>query len=252
MIKISNFTKSYGKTAPAVQNLNLEIKKGEVFGFLGPNGAGKSTTIKTIVGMLNPSQGEITINGIDVTKDPVKSKMQIGYVPDEPVLMEKLKGIEYLNFIADIFNVESNIRKKRIEKLSESFKLVSALANPVDTYSHGMRQKLVLIAALLHNPEVWILDEPIVGLDPESAYILKKMMKAHVKNGKTVFFSTHVMEIVEKICDRVGIISKGKLVFCGTIEELKVNRQNQSMEEVFLEVTDSEAEQNDFSYLDSD
>jgi ABC-2 type transport system ATP-binding protein len=166
--------------------------------------------------------------------------------------MEKLKGIEYLNFIADIFNVESNIRKKRIEKLSESFKLVSALANPVDTYSHGMRQKLVLIAALLHNPEVWILDEPIVGLDPESAYILKKMMKAHVKNGKTVFFSTHVMEIVEKICDRVGIISKGKLVFCGTIEELKVNRQNQSMEEVFLEVTDSEAEQNDFSYLDSD
>jgi len=252
MILINGFSKSYNKGEYAVKNLNLKINDGEVFGFLGPNGAGKSTTIKAIVGLLSPTEGEIKINEHDIKKDPVAAKMEIGYVPDEPVLMQKLKGIEYLNFISDIFNVEKKLGLERIERLSQSFKLTSALGNTIDTYSHGMKQKLALIAALLHNPEIWILDEPVVGLDPESAFILKKMMRSHAKKGKTVFFSTHVMEIVEKICDRVGIISKGKLIFSGTVEELKMNRQDSTMEEVFLEVTKSEAEQDDFSYLDSD
>ncbi len=252
MISIKNFSKSYSKGVFAVKNINLEIKDGEVFGFLGPNGAGKSTTIKSIVGLLNPTNGLIEVNGYDITKESVRAKLDIGYVPDEAVLMPKLKGIEYLNFVADMFKVDNRQRRERISKLSEAFKMEHALTKIIDTYSHGMRQKLSLIAALLHNPGVWILDEPIVGLDPESAYRLKKMMKSHSKNGKTVFFSTHVMEIVEKICDRVAIISKGELIFTGTVEDLKKNRGDSTMEEVFLEVTKSEAEQDDFSYLDSD
>ncbi len=253
MIHLNNFTKRYGKhQAPAVQDINLEIKPGEIFGFLGPNGAGKSTTIKSIVGLLKPSGGRITVNGYDIEKEPVKAKNHIGYVPDEAILMDKIRGIEYLNFIADVFSVDHSLRKKRTESLSEHFKLVNALRNPINTYSHGMRQKLVLIAALLHNPENWILDEPIVGLDPESAFILKKMMRNHADKGKTVFFSTHVMEIVDKICDRVGIISNGQLIFIGTVDELRQNKGDRSVEEVFLEVTGSEAENNNFSYLDAD
>src|SRR6056297_1781183 len=203
MISIHDFSKSYSKGTFAVKKINLEIKDGEVFGFLGPNGAGKSTTIKSIVGLLNPSNGRILVNGYDITKESVKAKYQMGYVPDEAVLMAKIKGIEYLNFIADMYQVSSQLRRERIDKLSKAFKLTTALAKTIDSYSHGMRQKLSLIAALLHNPGVWILDEPIVGLDPESAFILKKMMKAHSQKGKSVFFSTHVMEIVEKICDIV-------------------------------------------------
>lgn len=251
VISIHDFSKSYSKGTFAVKNISLEIRDGEVFGFLGPNGAGKSTTIKSIVGLLNPTNGSITVNGHDITKASVQAKYQIGYVPDEAVLMEKLKGIEYLNFIADMYQVSNRQRRERITKLSEAFKLNSDLVKTIDTYSHGMRQKLSLIAALMHNPAVWILDEPIVGLDPESAFRLKKMMKSHSEKGKTVFFSTHVMEIVEKICDRVAIISKGELLFVGTVEKLKKNRGDSTMEEVFLEVTKSEAEQDDFSYLDA-
>ncbi|MFP4462214.1 MAG: ABC transporter ATP-binding protein [Thermotogota bacterium] len=251
MILLHDFSKSYSKGTFAVKNINLEIKDGEVFGFLGPNGAGKSTTIKSIVGLLNPTNGKIEVNGYDISKESVQAKYQIGYVPDEAVLMEKLKGIEYLNFIADMYQVNNQQRRERMSRLSEAFKLTSALNKTIDTYSHGMKQKLSLIAALIHNPPVWILDEPIVGLDPESAYRLKKMMKSHSQKGKTVFFSTHVMEIVEKVCDRVAIISKGEIVFAGTVEALKKNRGDSTMEEVFLEVTKSEAEQDDFSYLDS-
>ena len=252
MISIKNFSKSYSEGQYAVKNITLDVKDGEVFGFLGPNGAGKSTTIKSIVGLLHPTSGTILVNGFDICQESVSAKYEIGYVPDEAMLMEKLKGIEYLNFIGDMYKVDNQLRCERITKLAEAFKLTSALSKTIDTYSHGMRQKLSLIAALLHNPGVWILDEPIVGLDPESAYRLKKMMKAHAKSGKTVFFSTHVMEIVEKICDRVAIISKGELLFLGTVEDLKKNRGNSTMEEVFLEVTKSEAQQDDFSYLDSD
>ena len=252
MISIHDFSKSYSKGTYAVKNISMEIKDGEVFGFLGPNGAGKSTTIKSIVGLLNPTNGKICVNGFDITKESVQAKNQIGYVPDEAVIMAKLKGIEYLNFIADMYQVDNQLRRERISRLSEAFKLTSALNKTIDSYSHGMRQKISLIAALLHNPPVWILDEPIVGLDPESAYRLKKMMKSHSEKGKTVFFSTHVMEIVEKICDRVAIISKGELLFQGTVEQLKKNRGDSTMEEVFLEVTKSEAEKDDFSYLDTD
>src|SRR6056297_2081301 len=252
MISIHDFSKSYSKEMFAMKKINLNIKDGEVFGFLGPNGAGKSTTIKSIVGLLNPTKGTIRVNGFDITKQSVQAKSQIGYVPDEAVLMGKLKGIEYLNFIADMYQVDNQLRRERIARLSEAFKLTSALTQTIDTYSPGMRQKISLMAALLHNPPVWILDEPIVGLDPESAFRLKKMMKSHSEKGKTVFFSTHVMEIVEKICDRVAIISKGELLFAGTVEELKKNRGDSTMEEVFLEVTKSEAEEDDFSYLDSD
>jgi len=252
MISIHDFSKSYSKGTFAVKDINLDIKGGEVFGFLGPNGAGKSTTIKSVVGLLNPTKGQIKVSGYDISQEAVQAKSQIGYVPDEAILMGKLKGIEYLNFIADMYKVENQLRRERITRLSEAFKLTTALTKTIDTYSHGMKQKISLIAAFLHNPDVLILDEPIVGLDPESAYRLKQMMKSHSRKGKTVFFSTHVMEIVEKICDRVAIISKGELLFTGSIEELKKNRGDATMEEVFLEVTKSEAEKDDFSYLDSD
>jgi len=252
MIEVKNFSKTYNGSFKAVKNISLSVRKGEIFGFLGPNGAGKSTTIKNIVGLLTPTEGKISVCGYDVTEEPIKSKQSIGYVADEPLIMEKITGIEYLNFIADIFEVPMNKRVERVEKLSGYFKLKNALKDPVSTYSHGMRQKASLMAALIHNPPVWILDEPIVGLDPESAFILKKMMKSHAQSGNTVFFSTHVMEIAEKICDRIGIISKGELVFVGTVAELKNKMGDQSLESIFLEVTGSETEKIDFSYLDAD
>jgi ABC-2 type transport system ATP-binding protein len=251
MINIKKLYKTYSGGVKAVADLNLEVKNGEIFGFLGPNGAGKSTTIKCIVGLLKPSSGKIIINGFDNQIEPVKAKETIGYVADEPLVMDKLKGIEYLNFISNVFEIPPELRLKRLDYLLKIFKLTDSINDPVMTYSHGMKQKLSLIAALIHNPDLWILDEPIVGLDPESAYNLKEMMKSHTKNGKTVFFSTHVMEIAEKICDRVGIISKGKLIYVGTIKALKETKNNESLEKIFLEVTGSENEKSDFSYLDS-
>lgn len=251
MLEIKDLTKVYGNSFMAVDHISLSIKKGEVFGFLGPNGAGKTTTLKMIVGLLKPTEGTIKVGGVDTAKDSIAAKMKIGFVPDEPVFMEKIKGIEYLDFIGDIFQLPLDKRRERIQKLAMAFKLESALDDIVSGYSHGMKQKLALTAALMHNPEVWILDEPITGLDPESAYLLKKMMKNHAENGHTVFFSTHLMEIAEKICDRIGIIQKGKLLFVGTVEELKKSKSEASLEKVFLEVTGSEAEQVDFSYLDS-
>ncbi|HPX97133.1 MAG TPA: ABC transporter ATP-binding protein [Thermotogota bacterium] len=251
MLDIKRLTKVYGKSFKAVDDLSLSVKKGEIFGFLGPNGAGKTTTIKMIVGLLKPTEGSLSIGGKDILKETIAAKLMIGYVPDEPILMEKIKGIEYLDFIADIYGVSLQKRRERVEKLSAVFKLQNALQDIVSGYSHGMKQKLSLIAALLHQPELWILDEPLTGLDPESAFLLKKMMRNHVKNGNTVFFSTHLMEIAERVCDRIGIIHKGKLLFTGTIEELKETKGEATLEQVFLEVTGSEAEQMDFSYLDA-
>ena len=252
MIEIRNLTKIYSGSVKAVDDVSLTVKEGEIFGFLGPNGAGKTTTIKMIVGLLQPTSGSIHIDNIDVLTSPVEAKMKMGYVADEPLVMEKITGIQYLNMISDVFLVPPKTRAERASKLLQNFKLSDAIKDPVSTYSHGMRQKLSLVAALIHNPDLWILDEPIVGLDPESAFILKQMMRNHVKAGNTVFFSTHVMEVAERICDRIAIINKGKLEFVGTVEELRKLRGQGSLEELFLEVTGSETENGDFAYLDAD
>jgi len=252
VIEIRNLTKIYSGSVKAVDSVSLTVNKGEVFGFLGPNGAGKTTTIKMIVGLLQPTSGSISIDNIDVVSQPVEAKMKIGYVADEPLVMEKITGVQYLNMISDVFQLPPKTRTERAARLLQNFKLSDAVKDPVSTYSHGMRQKLSLVAALIHNPDLWILDEPIVGLDPESVFILKQMMRNHVKAGNTVFFSTHVMEVAERICDRIGIINNGKLEFVGTVEELRKLRGRGSLEELFLEVTGSETENGDFSYLDAD
>ena len=252
MIEIKNLTKVYSGSVKAVDGLSLSVRKGEIFGFLGPNGAGKTTTIKMIVGLLKPTEGTINIENIDIVSSPVKAKMKMGYVADEPLVMEKITGVQYLNLISDVFQLPPEVRIDRAARLLRNFKLADAVKDPISTYSHGMRQKLSLIAALIHNPDLWILDEPIVGLDPESAFILKQMMRNHAKTGNTVFFSTHVMEVAERICDRIGIINKGKLEFVGTVEELRTLRGQGSLEQLFLEVTGSETENGDFSYLDAD
>ena len=252
MIEIRQLTKIYSGSVKAVDGVSMTVKRGEIFGFLGPNGAGKTTTIKMIVGLLKPTEGQIMIEDIDVASSPVEAKLKMGYVADEPLVMEKITGIQYLNLICDVFKIPPSVRAERAERLVQNFKLSDAIKDPVSTYSHGMRQKLSLIAALIHNPDLWILDEPIVGLDPESAFILKQMMRNHVKAGNTVFFSTHVMEVAERICDRIGIINKGKLEFVGTVKELRDLRGQGSLEQLFLEVTGSETENGDFSYLDAD
>lgn len=240
MIEIAGISKSYNKgQIKAVDNLNLNIKEGEIFGFLGPNGAGKTTTIKMMTGILNADEGSININGYDIKKDALKAKMQFGYVPDNPDMYNKLKGLEYLNFMADIYEVSLDIRTERIKSMLQRFELYDAANDLVQSYSHGMKQKLVVIGALLHNPSVWILDEPLTGLDPKSAFILKEMMREHTAQGKTVFFSTHVLEVAEKLCDRIGIINKGKLIFCGTMDGIReYAKGDESLENIFLEMTE--------------
>ena len=239
MIEIKNVSKSYIKNEKIIDNLNLEIKDGEIFGFLGPNGAGKTTTIKMITGILKIDEGDIFIDGQSITENPVNAKLNFGFVPDSPDMFLKLKGIEYLNFIADIYKIDSKIRKDRIEKLSKEFEIYDNLNELIQNYSHGMRQKLLIIGVLLHEPKNWILDEPLTGLDPKSAYDLKEKMKAHSRKGNTVFFSTHVLEVAEKLCDRIGIINKGKLIFVGTYEEMKKQfKDSNSLEDIFLKVTE--------------
>lgn len=241
MINLENVTKSYGGNAPAVSNLNLTIPRGEIFGFLGPNGAGKTTTIKMITGIISPDQGGITINERDMLKQPLEAKKQFGYVPDSPDLFLRLKGLEYLNFMADMYDVNKSDRKERINTLAARFDMQHALSDPIQSYSHGMRQKIVIMGVLVHNPEVWILDEPLTGLDPKSSYTLKEMMREHADSGKTVFFSTHVLEVAEKLCDRVAIINKGVIQFCGTFKEMQEHfKTNESMEKIFLELTVNE------------
>ncbi|KYH28335.1 MULTISPECIES: ABC transporter ATP-binding protein [Clostridium] len=241
MIELINVNKSYNKVSKAVDNANLSINDGEIFGFLGPNGAGKTTTIKMITGILKPDSGSITINGINIQEEPLKAKEQFGFVPDSPDMFLRLKGIEYLNFMADVYNVPKEVRKDRIESLCERFEMTSALGDQIQTYSHGMRQKIVIMGVMIHQPPVWILDEPMTGLDPKSSYILKQMMREHADSGKTVFFSTHVLEVAEKLCDRVAIINKGKILFCGSLDELKEHaKENESLEKIFLEMTENE------------
>jgi len=217
MISIENITKTYNGSYKAVDNLNLEINDGEIFGLLGPNGAGKSTTIKMITGVVQPTLGNIKINDISINENPVKAKEQFGYVPDNPDMFLRFTGIEYLNFMGDVYNVEASERKTRISELSKRFGMDEALGDKIQAYSHGMRQKIIVMGVILHKPKVWILDEPLTGLDPKSAFTLKEMMREHADAGNTVLFSTHVLEVAEKLCDKVAIINKGQLIYNGTI-----------------------------------
>ena len=241
MIKIENVSKSYDKKNKVIDKLSLEINNGEIFGFLGPNGAGKTTTIKMITGILEIDKGDILIDGKSIKKEPIEAKKQIGLVPDNPDVFLKLKGIEYLNFMADIYEVSTQDRVKRIKELSEKFEINNVLNNKIESYSHGMRQKLIIIGVLLHNPKNWILDEPMTGLDPKSSFELKNMMREHANQKNTVFFSTHILDVAERLCDRIGIIDKGKLLFVGTYEDLKKElKENKSLEELFMEIVENE------------
>ena len=238
MIKIEKVSKSYDKKSKIIKGINLEIKYGEIFGFLGPNGAGKTTTIKMITGILNIDDGDILINNYSIKNNPIQAKKEFGYVPDNPDMFLKLKGIEYLNFIGDIYEVEEKTRKNKIEELTKLFEINDVLNNKIESYSHGMRQKIIIIGSLLHNPNNWIIDEPMTGLDPRATFELKKLMRKKADDNKTVFFSTHILDVAEKICDRIGIINKGEILFVGTIKEMqKELKENKSLEELFMEIT---------------
>jgi ABC-2 type transport system ATP-binding protein len=237
MITLHQVSKSYNGRVKAVDNIDLTVNNGEIFGFLGPNGAGKTTTIKLITGILSPDQGEILVSGHDIVKEPLAAKRSFGFVPDDPNIFPRLKAIEYLRFMGDIYQVPAATRTERITRLASRFGLADALSDRIQSYSHGMRQKLMIIGALLHDPEVWILDEPMTGLDPKSSFVLKEMMREHADAGKSVFFSTHVLDVAEKICDRVAVIDHGRILFCGTIEEMREHfRSNASLESMFLEL----------------
>ncbi|MDF2536996.1 MAG: hypothetical protein K0S76_17 [Herbinix sp.] len=233
MLKISNLSKSYKGGKKAVDNLSLEVNSGEIFGFIGHNGAGKTTTIRSIAGVLDFDEGDITIDGISIKKDPVSCKKITAYIPDNPDLYEHLSGIGYLNFIGDIYEVNKFDRETLIEKYADAFELTSNLGDSISSYSHGMKQKLAVIAALIHRPKLLILDEPFVGLDPKAAHILKATMAELCKGGSAIFFSTHVLEVAEKLCNKIAIIKNGKLVACGPTHEVKGNN---SLEDVFMEL----------------
>lgn len=232
MLKIVGLTKRYGEKC-AVDNLTLEIGKGEICAFIGHNGAGKTTTLKAVVGILDFEEGEITVDGISVAIDPIATKRLIAYIPDNPDLYDFLTGISYLNFVADVFGVDSGVRTERIKTLGDRLGLTKDLGQRIGEYSHGMKQKLALISAFLHDPKLIIMDEPFVGLDPKASFVLKEMMREHCDRGGSIFFSTHVLDVAEKICDRVAIIKAGRLVVTGSMEEV---RGDDSLEEVFLEL----------------
>lgn len=240
MITISNVSKTYGNsTVKAVDSQTWEVPDGKITGFIGPNGAGKSTTLKMITGIVAPDEGSVTINGFDIVKNPIAAKKQFGFVSDSPDKFLRLKGIEYLRFCADVYDVPENLRKERINLLAGRFDIADALSSRIMGYSHGMRQKLMVIGALLHNPSVWILDEPLTGLDPASSFALKEMMREHAAAGNSVLFSTHILEIAERLCDYVAIINHGRIVFWGTLEQLRAKYPGEvSLENIFLEMTD--------------
>ena len=232
MVEIKGLCKSYDNKR-VVDNLDLTINNGEIYGFIGHNGAGKTTTIKCLIGILSFEKGEILIDGLSIRDKPIECKRKIAYIPDNPDLYNYMSGIDYLNFIGDVFNVANDDRVKRIDKYAGIFELTDSLANPISSYSHGMRQKLAIIAAWLHEPDLIVMDEPFVGLDPKAAHILKGMMRELCDEGGAIFFSTHVLEVAEKLCDKVAIIKGGKLIRCGTMEEVK---GDDSLEDVFLEL----------------
>ena len=230
MLDISHLTKTYGDKK-AVDDLSLHIASGEIYGFIGHNGAGKTTTLKSVAGILPFDNGEITINGISLKADPIGCKKQIAYIPDNPDLYEYMSGIKYLQFIADIFEVSAENQQERIQKYADLLELTPHLAQPISSYSHGMKQKLAVISAWIHAPKLIIMDEPFVGLDPKASHLLKAIMREHCDQGGAIFFSTHVLEVAEKLCDKVAIIKDGKLIRFGTMEEVK---GDESLEEVFL------------------
>ena len=232
MLNIEHLTKTYGEKK-AVDDLNLHIRPGEIYGFIGHNGAGKTTTLKSVAGILQFDAGEIYIGGDSVREKPLECKRKIAYIPDNPDLYEYMTGIRYLNFIADIFGVDATLRRERIRRYADAFELTGDLAQPIAAYSHGMKQKLAIIAAWLHEPQLILMDEPFVGLDPKAAHLLKGMMREICDRGGAIFFSTHVLEVAEKLCDKVAIIKGGKLIRSGTMEEVK---GDDSLEEVFLEL----------------
>ncbi len=241
MITIRSVSKTYNGKVKAVDKISLDIQDGEIFGFLGPNGAGKTTAIKMMTGILTPDEGSIEISGHDIVKDSIAAKRAFGFVPDDPNIFPRLKAIEYLRFMGDIYQVPSSERSERITVLAKRFELTDSLADRIQSYSHGMRQKLVIMGALLHNPDIWILDEPMTGLDPKSSFQLKEMMREHSDSGKSVFFSTHVLEVAEKICDRVAIIDRGRILFIGTIADMRAKFQSDaSLEAMFLRLVESE------------
>ena len=236
MLKIEHLTKKYGDKK-AVDDLCLHINPGEIYGFIGHNGAGKTTTLKSVTGILPFDGGTITIDGKSVVDDPVGCKKILAYIPDNPDLYDYMTGIKYLNFIADIFKIPSDVRREKIEKYAAAFELTDDLGQSVSSYSHGMKQKLAVISAWIHSPKLILMDEPFVGLDPKASHILKEMMREHCEGGGAIFFSTHVLEVAEKLCDKVAIIKNGKLIKSGTMDEV---RGDESLEEVFLELGDDE------------
>lgn len=236
MVEIKGLCKSYDNKR-VVDNLDLTINDGEIYGFIGHNGAGKTTTIKCLIGILSFEKGEILIDGLSIKDKPIECKRKIAYIPDNPDLYNYMSGVDYLNFIGDVFNVANEERVKRIDKYAGIFELTDSLANPISSYSHGMRQKLAIIAAWLHEPDLIVMDEPFVGLDPKASHDLKLMMREFCDNGGSIFFSTHVLEVAEKLCDKVAIIKQGQLIKSGTMEEVK---GDSSLESVFLELEDDD------------
>lgn len=235
MLSIYHLSKTYPGGKIGVQDLTLEVKAGEIYGFIGHNGAGKTTTIKAIVGLHKFDEGSVTIDGVSIIDDPLRAKSLTAYIPDNPELYDNLTGMQFLNFVADIFRVSKSDRQARIEKYANELEIVSALNDQISSYSHGMKQKLAIIAAFVHEPKLLIMDEPFVGLDPKAAFIVKNMMREFCDKGNAIFFSTHVLEVAEKLCDKIAIIKGGRLIAAGTMEEVKGNA---SLEEVFLEVTE--------------
>lgn len=239
MLEVKNFKKKYNNGKLAVDNISFSVNNGEIFGFLGPNGAGKSTTIKAIVGLIKKSSGEINIDGIRLEDDPILYKNKFSYLADNPDLFDKFTGVEYINFVSDIYGIDEKTRDERLNTYLDYFDIRQAMVDLISSYSHGMKQKLAIISSLIHDPDLLILDEPMVGLDPKSSFNLKKIMRERKERGKMVFFSTHVMEVAENICDRIAIISKGKIVAKGSLDEIRKNLdENKSLEELFLELTD--------------
>lgn len=238
MLRIEHYTKRFGEKV-AVDDLTLHIAPGEIYGFIGHNGAGKTTTLKACAGILAPDAGEIYIDGISIRENPLTVKKIIAYLPDNPELYPFLTGIKYLNFIADVFGIPADVRSARIAELSEKFQLTDALAQQVSGYSHGMKQRLALIAAFLHEPRLILMDEPFVGLDPQASHLLKEMMREHCERGGAIFFSTHVLDVAERLCDKIAIIKNGKLLRAGTTEEVK---GDESLEDAFLELVDEDAQ----------
>ena len=239
LIQVQHFTKKFGEKT-VVRDISFTARDGAITGFIGHNGAGKSTTIKAITGVIRPTEGTILINGVDIVKDPLNAKRQFGYVSDSPDHFLRLTGLEYLHFMADIYDAPTDGRAEFIESYAKRFGIYDALNSSILSYSHGMRQKIMIMGALIHDPSVWILDEPMTGLDPQSAFELKQMMREHVEKGNSVFFSTHVLEVAEKLCDEICIIKSGELLYSGTLDDLKATHKSQaSLENIFLELTET-------------